>query len=281
MRFTKLHGLGNDFVLIDATYQPVDESDLPALTQRLCDRRFGVGGDGLILVRPSASADFRMQILNADGTEAEMCGNGIRCFAKYLYEHSMTMRQQIRIETLSGIRTAEIFVEGGRVRSVRIDMGTPEFHRAGIPMIPGTPDPLPPLQPLQIEDRLFEVTCVNTGTPHAVIFLHEDAGDFPVSHYGPLIEHHEWFPQRTNVQFAQVLHSQAVRVRPWERSAGETMACGTGACAVVVAGVLTGQLARNTLTRLPGGDLQIEWRENDHLYMTGPAEEVFTGQLPD
>jgi diaminopimelate epimerase len=279
MQLTKLHGLGNDFVLIDAMSQSVDENELPALTQRLCDRRFGVGADGLMLVQPSEAADFRMRILNADGTEAEMCGNGIRCFAKYVYDHGLTHRTEISIDTLSGVRLAELQVEGKRVQSVRIDMGAPRFLRAEIPVIAGMPDPLPPLQPFQTEDRLFEVTCVNTGTPHAVIFLSEEVGEFPIKRYGPLIEHHAWFPQRTNVQFAQIVHSRAVRVRPWERSAGETMACGTGACAVVVAGVLTGQLERHTLARLPGGDLQIEWREDDRLFMTGAAEEVFTAQL--
>lgn len=279
MQFSKLHGLGNDFVLMDAISQPVDEDELPVLTRRLCDRRLGVGGDGFMLVLPSETADFCMRIWNADGTEAEMCGNGIRCFAKYVYDHGLTRQQEIRIETLSGIRVAELQVERNRVQSVRIDMGIPRFLRSEIPMEAGTPDPLPPLYPLKIDDRLFEVTCVNTGTPHAAIFLQEEVSEFPVAHYGALIEHHEWFPQRTNVQFAQVLHSHAVRVRPWERSAGETMACGTGACAVVVAGVLTGRLERRTRTRLPGGDLQIEWREDDRLFMTGPAEEVFTGEL--
>lgn len=280
MRFVKMQGTGNDFVLIDSLENPLEESLLPGLAKRLCDRRFGIGSDGLLLVLPSQQAHFRIRMFNPDGSEAEMCGNGIRCFAKYLYDHHRTSRTELTVETAAGIKTLRLFPQQGVVRSVRVAMGAPRLARAEIPMR-GEPSHSPVInQPLLIQDHCFEITCVNVGNPHCVIFV-EDVTRLPVSTYGPQIEHHELFPQRINVQFAQVLSDWEIRLRTWERGAGETLGCGTGACATAVAAAITNRAARNVVVHLPGGDLQIEWAEDGSLYMTGTAEEVFWGEIKE
>jgi len=282
MRFTKLHGLGNDYVYFDAISQDLTGYDLPKLAQVVSDRHFGVGSDGIILILPSQAADFRMRIFNPDGTEAEMCGNGIRGFAKYVYEHGLTAKTELAVETGAGIVRPRLFVNGeGRVEKVQVDMGPPRLARAEIPMT-GQPADQPVVnETLAVGSETLVVTCVSMGNPHCVVFLDPatNPAEFPVSTLGPLIEKHEAFPRRTNVEFAVVEGPQRIRMRVWERGAGETLACGTGACATLVAAALTGQAERKATVRLLGGELDIEWAEDGHVYMTGPAVEVFTGEL--
>jgi diaminopimelate epimerase len=248
------------------------------LARRISDRRFGVGGDGLILIRPSQQADARMQMFNADGSEAEMCGNGIRCVAKYVYDHGLCRRDQLRIETGAGVLEVRVETDGGSVRRVQVDMGEPILEPARIPTsLPGTPvvD-----SPLEIAGRRLNVTCVSMGNPHCVVFVHE-ATDELVLGLGPQIETAPYFPARVNVEFVEVIGPGEVRQRTWERGSGETWACGTGASAVCVAGVLTGRTDRRIVNHLRGGDLILQWNAADnHVYMTGPAEEVFHGEWP-
>ena len=276
MEFTKLHGLGNDYLYLDAREQDLSAFSLPTLAQVLSERHFGVGADGLILVEASAQADFRMRILNADGSEAEMCGNGVRGFGKYVYDHGLTQKQELQIETGAGRIGLELFVEHGKVAAVRADMGVPRLQRAEIPMR-GEPAAGQVLaEPLAVGKYLFPITCVSMGNPHCVIFLPEVA-DFPVAEVGPLVEHCDLFPNRTNTEFARVIDPSHVEMRVWERGSGETLACGTGAAATVVAGVLTGRLSRQAQVQLLGGSLEIDWAADDHVLVTGPAAEVFTG----
>jgi diaminopimelate epimerase len=277
MRFTKMHGAGNDYVYVDCFAQAVP-ADLPGLARRISDRRFGVGGDGLILIRPSQQADARMQMFNADGSEAEMCGNGIRCVAKYVYDHGLCRRDQLRIETGAGVLEVRVETDGSLVRRVQVDMGEPILEPARIPTtLPGTPvvD-----SPLEIAGRRLNVTCVSMGNPHCVVFVPE-ATDELVLGLGPQIETASNFPARVNVEFVEVIGPGEVRQRTWERGSGETWACGTGASAVCVAGVLTGRTDRRIVNHLRGGDLILQWNAADnHVYMTGPAEEVFHGEWP-
>jgi diaminopimelate epimerase len=277
MQFTKMHGAGNDYVYVDCFAQPVPDR-LPELARRISDRRFGVGGDGLILIRPSDRADARMQMFNADGSEAEMCGNGIRCVAKYVYDHGICRRDELRIETGAGVLSVQLQTDQGRVRQVRVDMGPPILEAAIIPTtLPGTPVAD---VPLDVAGHRLTVTCVSMGNPHCVIFVPE-ATDALVWALGPHIETDPHFPARVNVEFVEVLGPGEVRQRTWERGSGETWACGTGASAVCVAGVLTGRTERRIVNHLRGGDLVLEWNEADgRVYMTGPAEEVFQGQWP-
>jgi diaminopimelate epimerase len=295
MRFTKMHGLGNDYIYLDGLNQDLGAYSLPDLARVLSDRHFGIGGDGVILILPSAVADFRMRVFNADGSEAQMCGNGIRAFAKYVYEHGLTDKTELAIETAAGIirpqlviRT-EAVVRGreeqpassghrGTVVRVRVDMGAPRLARRDLPMT-GHPADGPAVEvELPLPEQTLRVTCVSMGNPHCVTFVDEVA-DYPVPELGPLVEHHPFFPERTNVEFATVVDRQRVKVRVWERGAGETLACGTGACAVVVAGVLTGRLDRHVRVHLPGGELDIEWAPDQHVYMAGPAAEVCSGEV--
>ena len=278
MHFTKMHGAGNDYVYVDcfAADPPRDPS---ALAQRIADRRFGVGGDGLILIRPSEVADARMQMFNADGSEAEMCGNGIRCVAKYVYDHGICRKPTLRIETGAGVLSLDVKVAGGRVERVRVDMGPPILEAARIPTrLSG--DPVKD-QPLGIDGRMFEATCVSMGNPHCVLFVPE-ATDELVLGYGPKIERDARFPARVNVEFVEVISPRELRQRTWERGSGETWACGTGASAVCVAGVLTGRTERQVRINLLGGELDLHWSADDnHVYMTGPAVEVFSGEWPE
>lgn len=275
MKFTKMHGAGNDYVYIDGFNQQVAE---PAeLARQIGDRHFGVGSDGLILILPSKVADVRMQMFNADGSEAEMCGNGIRCVAKYAYEHDLARKEVVKVETGAGVLTLQLFPEAdGQVRRVQVNMGEPRLTRGEIPVL-GPADE----QALEIEIKAAGMTlqgsCVSMGNPHCVIFV-EDVDTFPVCEIGPYIENHSLFPQRINVEFVQVLSPNEVRQRTWERGAGETLACGTGASAVTVAGVLTGRTERRIVNHLRGGDLELEWLASGEVLMTGPAEEVFTGE---
>ena len=283
MHFTKMQGAGNDYVYINAIETPV--SNPGELAPRISDRHFGVGSDGLVLICPptdSAIADFRMRMFNADGSESEMCGNAIRCVGKYVYDNGLTHNLNLRIETLAGIRLLALHVEQGKVRSVTVDMGEPHLTPADIPVnFPEGPHGETFIrQPLRVQGRVWEVTAVSMGNPHAVTHLRDiDRLDLPA--LGPLFEHHPLFPRRTNTEFVEVIDRRTVRMRVWERGAGETWACGTGACATVVASVLCGLTDRSVHVKLRGGDLDIVWdEETNHVLMTGGAEVVFTGDFP-
>jgi diaminopimelate epimerase len=277
MRFTKMHGAGNDYVYVDCREEPFPR-DPAELARRISHRRFGVGGDGLILIGPSDAGDARMHMFNADGSEAEMCGNGIRCVAKYIYEHGSADQRQLVIETRAGLLGLDLDVVEGRVERVRVDMGEPRLAAKDVPTtLPG--DPVVDAE-LTVGGRTFCVTCVSMGNPHCVTFLDQITDDWVLG-VGPQIENDSHFPMRVNAEFVHVLSSTEVRQRTWERGSGETLACGTGASAVCVAGVLSGRTDRTIQVHVTGGDLEIHWDQADnHVYMTGPAVEVFTGDWP-
>ena len=279
MRFTKMHGLGNDYVYIDAINQDLSNISLPELSKLVSDRHFGVGSDGIILIFPSEVADFRMRIFNPDGSEAEMCGNGVRCFAKYVFEHGLTDKTSIDVETGAGIIHTQLLVDNERVKGVRVDMGQPRLKPVDIPFL-WEPNDEPAVDvPIELPDgQRLHITAVSMGNPHCVVFV-DDAENFPVAEIGPIIENHRLFPNRTNVEFATVIDRRHIRMRVWERGAGETMACGTGACATAVAAALSGRADRHVTVHLNGGDLEIQWAADNRIYMTGPAAEVFSGEL--
>jgi diaminopimelate epimerase len=275
MRFTKMHGAGNDYVYVDC-FREKPPRDAAALSRAISDRHTGVGSDGLILICPSERADARMRMFNADGSEAEMCGNGVRCVAKYVYDHGIARKSPLTVETGRGVLTLELQVEGGKVRTARVDMGEPILQGERIPTtLPGNP----PVN-VVLPQHGLTVSCVSMGNPHCVTFV-EEITDALVLGVGPGVERDPAFPRRVNVEFVKVNRPDDVTVRVWERGSAETLACGTGACAVAVAGVLTGRTARQVTAHLPGGDLQLLWLESDnHVYMTGPATEVFSGEWP-
>jgi diaminopimelate epimerase len=274
MKFTKMHGCGNDYIYVDCFTEPFPQ-DPSALSRAVSDRHFGIGGDGLILICPSEEADARMRMYNVDGSEAEMCGNGIRCVAKYVYDHDIVRKPKLRIETLRGILTLDVEVSGGKVQRVRVVMGEPILEAGRIPTtLPGDP---PKNATLVVNGNSYSVTCVSMGNPHCVQYV-SDVDGAPVTIVGPLIETDPHFPQRTNVEFVHVLSRGELRMRVWERGSGETWACGTGAAAVAVASALTGRTDRRLLAHLRGGDLDLEWAADGHVYVTGPAVEVFTGE---
>jgi len=278
LQFTKLHGLGNDYIYLNGLEQDLSSYDLGKLARILSDRHFGVGGDGIILILASEQADFRMRIFNSDGSEAEMCGNGLRGFAKYVYEHGLTDKLKLEVETGAGIIPLAMDVTEGRVVAVSLDMGEPQLQRQQIPMR-GEPAEEPVIEePLEVEGTTVKITCVSMGNPHCVIFV-DDVDSFPVTELGPKIENHELFPERTNVEFITVLDRQRLQMRVWERGAGETLACGTGASAATVAGMLTERSDRRVEVSLLGGELQVEWAEDNHVFLTGPATEVFSGEI--
>jgi len=273
MRFTKMHGAGNDYVYVNC-FEPVELGDVAELARQISDRHFGVGGDGLVLICPSERGDARMRMYNADGSEAEMCGNAVRCVAKFVYDHGIAKKDELQIETGRGVLTLQCSTSSGLVDRVRVNMDQPILTSSEIPTtLPGDP---PVKAPLQIGDRTLEVTCVSMGNPHAVTFVDEVSDDW-VLNIGPQVEVHEAFPRKINAEFIQVLSPTETRMRVWERGSGETLACGTGACAAVVAGVLAGVNERRVTVHLRGGDLEIEWAESGEVYMTGPATEVFSG----
>jgi diaminopimelate epimerase len=280
MRFTKMHGAGNDYIYVDCFAEPVPP-DLPELARRMSDRRFGVGADGLILICPSPRVDAEMRMFNADGSPAEMCGNGIRCVAKYLYDHDMCRRDKLQIESAGRVLSLELNVLAGVVDRVRVDMGEPVLIPERIPTTlrsPRGPDEPVIDVPFEVAGQELRATCVSMSNPHCVVFVDEPTDDWVLG-VGPKLEVAPQFPKRTNVEFVKVLSSRELEQRTWERGSGETLACGTGACAVCVAGVLGGRTSRNVTIHLRGGDLAIEWdAANNHVYMTGPAEEVFTGE---
>lgn len=287
MRFHKLHGIGNDYVYVDCFNQP-EPPDPARLAVAIADRHTGVGGDGLILVCRSDRADAKMRMFNADGSESEMCGNGVRCVAKLVHDHGLSRNNPLTIETGRGVLTLALEITGGKVRTVRVDMGEPILEPDQVPttladIIDG---PLP-VRGSEMEQLLAEscgpalrVTCVSMGNPHAVIYCN-DVAKVPLEKVGPVLETLPVFPRRINVHFVQVIEPGEVIMRTWERGSGITLACGTGACAVCVAGVLTGRTGNRLLAHLPGGDLRLEWDGGEsHVFMTGPATEVFTGEWP-
>ena len=275
MRFTKMQGAGNDYVYVDCFDEQVD--DPQALARVIADRHFGVGGDGLILVMPSEESDVRMRMFNSDGSEGQMCGNGIRCVAKYAWDHGRTEANPMSVETMSGVKIIDLVLgSDGKALGATVDMGEPILDPPSIPV--NIPLEKVVDMPISACQQVFNMTCVSMGNPHAVIFV-DDAASIQFAEYGADIEHNALFPERVNVHFVQVHSGDEVTVRTWERGTGHTLACGTGASAVCVAGVLAKKTGRKITAHLDGGDLELEWRESDgHVYMTGPAVEVFTGQ---
>ena len=277
--FVKMHGLGNDFILIDCLSKSLgDSSFLSILAKKLCDRNFGIGADGLMLILPSSNKDLKMRIFNSDGSEAQMCGNGIRCFAKYVYENKLISKIKFTVETLAGIITPELIFKDKEISGIKVDMGIPKLERREIP-IEGENSPTVVDEIVKIDSKyIFKITCVSMGNPHCVIFVN-DVQSISIAEIGPKIENCPLFPEKTNVEFIQVLNKQEMNFRVWERGAGETLACGTGACAALVAAVLNKKTDREAIIHLPGGDLDIQWADNGHVYMTGPAELVFKGEM--
>jgi len=275
MKFTKMQGLGNDYVYVNCFKEKIDNP--PELARRISDRHFGVGSDGLIMINPSDKADFEMEMYNADGSRGEMCGNGIRCVAKYVYDYGLTDKTHISVETLGGIKYLDLTVEEGKVKMVKVDMGKPELEPLKIPVKASGDKAVD--EPILVGGEEYRMTCVSMGNPHAVIFIGCDVREFPLEEIGPKFENHERFPNRVNTEFVRVIDRRTAEMRVWERGSGETLACGTGACAVAVACALNGFTEDEVTVRLLGGDLQIRWdREKDTVFMTGPAEVVFDGE---
>ena len=275
IKFTKMQGLGNDYVYMDAIHQKIENES--SLAQFVSNRHFGIGSDGLILICKSDVADFKMRMFNSDGSEAEMCGNGIRCVGKFVYDKGLTDKTTVTIETLAGIKTLELNTKDGKVETVKVDMGEPILTPKEIPVI-SDEEPAKNLI-LEAEGRKFKFTCVSMGNPHAITEV-EDTEKFDVEKYGKVLEVDKAFPNKTNVEFIQIVDKNHIKMRVWERGAGETLACGTGACATAVACYLNGKTDRNVEVELLGGKLYIEWNEeNNHIYMTGPAVTVFEGML--
>ncbi len=275
MKFTKMQGIGNDYVYVNCFEETV--ADPAAVAVTVSDRHFGVGSDGLILICPSETADFRMRMFNADGSEGSMCGNGIRCLGKYVRDRGLTEKDEITVETLSGIKTLQLLRDGGVTAAVRVDMGAPGLSCSQVPVL-HSGERFVDL-PLTAGEHTLRFTCVSMGNPHAVTFV-EDTASVELEKIGPLFENHPVFPRRANIEFIQRIDDHTIRMRVWERGSGETLACGTGACASVVASALCGVCSREATVKLLGGDLDIRWSEgDDHVYMTGPAAFVFDGEI--
>lgn len=273
MRFTKMQGLGNDYVYVNGFEEKIANPSEMAV--KMSNRNFGVGSDGLILINPSEKADFEMEMYNADGSRGEMCGNGIRCVGKYVYDYGLTEKTQISVETLGGIKYLDLTVKEGKVTQVRVDMGTPILTSKKVPVVAEEENAVD--IPILAEGKEYRMTCVSMGNPHAVVFM-EDIEHLEIEKIGPKFENHERFPNRVNTEFVKVLDRKTASMRVWERGSGETLACGTGACAVAVACILGGYTENKVTVKLLGGDLLIEWdRDQNKIYMTGPAEVVFDG----
>ena len=278
MKFTKMQGLGNDYVYVNCLKEKI--ADPPELARKISDRHFGVGSDGLIMINPSDKADFEMEMYNADGSRGEMCGNGIRCVAKYVYDYGLTDKKSISVETLGGIKYLDLTVEDGKVKLVKVDMGRPELEPSKVPVIAEGSSVVD--APIMVDGKEYRMTCISMGNPHAVVFVDCDVRELPLEEIGPKFENHERFPKRVNTEFVRVLDRHTAEMRVWERGSGETLACGTGACAVAAACALNGHTEDEVTVKLLGGDLHIRWdRENDTVYMTGPAEVVFDGEWPE
>lgn len=280
MKFTKMQGLGNDYVYVNCFKERIDNPS--EVAKFVSDRHFGIGSDGLIMINPSKVADFEMEMYNADGSRGEMCGNGIRCVAKYVYDYGLTDKTHISVETLGGIKYLDLTVKDGKVALVRVDMGEPELDPEKIPIImKGYSDETDRVlnAPIKVDGKEYHMTGVSMGNPHDVVYI-DDVQGLDIEKIGPKFENHERFPQRINTEFSRVIDRKTVEMRVWERGSGETLACGTGACAVAVASILNGYTEREVEIRLLGGNLQIEWNEEDnHVYMTGPAAVVFDGEI--
>ena len=275
MKFTKMHGLGNDYVYVNCFEEKIDNP--PAVARFVSDRHFGIGSDGLIMINPSKTADFEMEMDNADGSRGEMCGNGIRCVAKYVYDYGLTDKTQISVETLGGIKYLDLTVEDGKVSLVKVDMGKPELEADLIPIISEREQVID--EPIEVDGKEYHMTGVSMGNPHAVIYV-DDVKGLDLEKIGPKFENHERFPKRINTEFVHCIDRQTVEMRVWERGSGETLACGTGACAVAVSSILNNLTDTQVTVKLLGGDLQIEWdREKDRVFMTGPATVVFDGVI--
>ncbi len=274
-----MHGIGNDFIVIDCIKQSFTDEELSKIAVGACHRNFGIGSDGLILICSSDTCDFKMRMLNTDGSEAEMCGNGIRVFAKYIYDYDLSKKEEITVETLAGVKIIKIFPETGKCNYVQVDMGCPNLAPERIPVLGYEGDRVVK-QVLIVDDIPFNITCVNMGNPHCVTIV-DDVDEIDLSYYGPLIENHSQFPERTNVEFIEIIDRNNVKMRVWERGAAETLACGTGACASTVAAILNGKTEKKVNMHLAGGDLVIEWTDKGRVLMTGPAEEVFVGKVTE
>ena len=275
MKFTKMHGCGNDYVYVNLFEEHID--DPAEMSIKVSDRHFGIGSDRLITIEPSDIADFRMRIYNADGSEAEMCGNGIRCVAKYVYDHKLTDKTEISVQTGAGVKILKLFVEGDKVEQVTVDMGEPVLAPAEIPVVADGDRVVD--EPIEVCGKEWRMTCVSMGNPHAVVFV-DDVENFELEKYGPHFENHERFPKRTNTEFVHVVSRTEAYMRVWERGSAETWACGTGTCATVMACILNGKTDNKVLVHLRGGDLTIEYDEKtNHVFMTGPATEVFNGEV--
>lgn len=275
MKFTKMHGLGNDYVYVNCFEEKIDNP--PAVSRFVSDRHFGIGSDGLIMINPSKTADFEMEMYNADGSRGEMCGNGIRCVAKYVYDYGLTDKTQISVETLGGIKYLDLTVEDGKVSLVKVDMGKPELEADLIPIISEREQVID--EPIEVDGKEYHMTGVSMGNPHAVIYV-DDVKGLDLEKIGSKFENHERFPKRINTEFVHCIDRQTVEMRVWERGSGETLACGTGACAVAVSSILNNLTDTQVTVKLLGGDLQIEWdREKDRVFMTGPATVVFDGVI--
>ncbi|MBP2626431.1 MAG: Diaminopimelate epimerase [Firmicutes bacterium] len=272
--FSKWHGLGNDFVIVNGFTERID--NYPQMAIEVCDRHFGVGADGLVVLLASEVADFQMRIFNSDGSEAEMCGNVTRCMARFVYDHGLTDKTKITLETKAGIIKPELIFIDGTLSTIRVDMGMPRLKRSEIPMN-GNESEEVINELLVVEQSDYHITCVSMGNPHCILFV-DNIADANLSVIGPVIETNSIFPRKINVEFVQVINKQKVRMRVWERGAGITMACGTGACATLVAAVLNGKTDRQAIVELDGGELFIEWGQDNHVYMSGPAVEVFSGE---
>ncbi len=286
MKFTKMHGCGNDYLYVNGATEQIPDEEKPAMIRRVSDRHFGVGGDGVIFINPGKEgADFEMEMYNADGSRGEMCGNGIRCVAKYVYDHGMTDKTQLKIISAGAMKYLTLTVEDGKVQTVRVDMGAPILTPSEIPVrLKGAAAEKDSIvaQPIEILDRTFLMTCVSMGNPHAVVYLPADESleDFPIEKYGPAFEHAPCFPRMVNTEFVHVDSRDHVTMRVWERGSGETLACGTGCCATAVASVLNGYTADRMTVQVRGGELQIEWdQEANTVFMTGPATTVFEGEV--
>ena len=275
MKFTKMQGAGNDYVYVNGFVEQIE--DPAKLSIAISDRHFGIGSDGLVLILPSETCDFRMRMFNSDGSESEMCGNATRCIGKFVYEKGLTDKTELTLETLAGVKRLTLNLEDGKVPSVRVDMGEPILAPKLIPI--NLLDETSIVNyPIALESRKVNITAVSMGNPHAVIFM-DSLEELDIQKSGPKVEHHPLFPRRTNTEFAQVISPTHIKMRVWERGAGETLACGTGACATAVAAVLNGKTERKVTLELLGGNLEIEWSEDDnHVYMTGPAVTVFEGE---
>lgn len=276
MKFTKMHGLGNDYVYVNCMEEKIEN---PAeVARKVSDRHFGIGSDGLILILPSDVADFRMDMYNADGSQAEMCGNGIRCVGKYVYDYGLTEKESISVETLAGIKYLDFSIENGKVSLVTVDMGEPILKAEDIPVLCEKDQVIE--EPIFAAGQEWKMTCVSMGNPHCVIFIDTPVKDFPLEKVGPLFESHERFPKRVNTEFIELIDKKTVNMRVWERGSGETMACGTGACASAVAAILCGYTEEEITLHLLGGDLRVRWdRDKNRVFMTGPAQVVFDGEL--